>query len=385
MKRVTKILLVQPSLDPPGGGNLVAAWMLQALREDHALSLLTWQPPDLAACNRHFGTALREDDYQLHCAPPLVRRLARVSPTPAALLKDAYLMRRARDLAAEHDVAITCNNETDFGRRGIQYISYPKLSPVRPAVDLHWYHASRAALALYYRVAARIARFSVARMKTNLTLVNSAYMAGGVRALHGIDPIVLYPPVVGERAAPAWAERENGFVCVGRLSREKRLDTAVEIVRRVRAGGDDVALHVIGVPDDRGHVRLVRRLARRHADWMRLHMDLSRAELTRLVARQRYGVHAMVDEPFGIAVAEMLRAGCVTFVHASGGPAEIVGERAELLWSDVDDAVDKIRAVLRDPSRQSALRGHIATRAALFSADRFCAELRALVRDFGKA
>jgi hypothetical protein len=27
-----RVLLVQPSLDPPGGGHLVAAWMLEALR-----------------------------------------------------------------------------------------------------------------------------------------------------------------------------------------------------------------------------------------------------------------------------------------------------------------------------------------------------------------
>jgi len=27
--------------------------MLHALRDEHALSLLTWRPPALAACNRH--------------------------------------------------------------------------------------------------------------------------------------------------------------------------------------------------------------------------------------------------------------------------------------------------------------------------------------------
>src|SRR5262249_49770708 len=167
---VVRILLVQPSLDPPGGGNLVAAWMLQALRDEHALSLLTWRAPDLAACNRHYGTSLHDGDFALHCVPPLARLVGRLSPTSLSLLKDAYLARRARGVVPPHDLAMTCNNELDFGRRGIQYIHYPRLTMERPAIDLRWYH-SRTALALYYRLAARFEHLSVARMKSNLTLV----------------------------------------------------------------------------------------------------------------------------------------------------------------------------------------------------------------------
>lgn len=377
-----KILLVQPSLDPPGGGNLVAAWMLQALRDDHALSLLTWQRPRLAACNRHYGTALREDDFDVYCVAPLARRLGRLSPLPLGLLKDAYLMRRARELIAAHDLVIGCNNEVDFGCRGIQYVHYPKLSTDRPAVDLHWYHASRTIIALYYRFAARLARFSMERMRANLTLVNSAYMATRVRALHGIDPVVLYPPVAAECSPVPWTERENGFVCVGRLSPEKRVDIIIDILRRVRAAGDEVDLHIVGVPDDRRHMRLLLELAGRHGEWIHLHTDLSRPALLQLMQRQRYGIHAMLDEPFGIAVAEMLRAGNVVFVPRSGGPAEIVGEQAELCWSTPDDAVVKIQRVLRDPVLQAALGRHLAARATLFSCGRFCSELRALVTAF---
>ena len=278
-------------------------------------------------------------------------------------------------------MVIGCNNEADFGRPGIQYVHYPKFLMARPAVDLRWYHASAALVGLYYRLAARLARLATARIKANLTLVNSAYMAAQVRALHGIEPVVLHPPVPGEFPVVPWAERENGFVCVGRLSREKRLDTIVEILRRIRAGGDDVTLHVAGVPDDEGHVRLLRSLAAQHA-WIRLHVDLPRPDLLHLLARQRYGIHAMLDEPFGIVVAEMLRAGSIVFVPAGAGPAEIVGGEPALCWSDADDAVAKIRAVLRAPERQAALRRRLAERGALYSTERFCAELQAAVRDF---
>jgi hypothetical protein len=36
--------------------------MLQALRDEHALALLTWKPVDLGPVNRYFGTSLRSTD-----------------------------------------------------------------------------------------------------------------------------------------------------------------------------------------------------------------------------------------------------------------------------------------------------------------------------------
>jgi len=41
-------------------------------------------------------------------------------------------------------------------------------------------------------------------------------------------------------------------------------------------------------------------------------------------ASSRYGIHGAEGEGFGIAIAEMVKAGCVTFAPAVGGPAEIL-------------------------------------------------------------
>jgi glycosyltransferase involved in cell wall biosynthesis len=355
--------------------------MLEALRDEHELSLLTWEPPDLAACNRYFGTSLRPGDFRLHLVPAVVRRLGRLTPTSASLLKHTYLVRSGHALAARHDVVLGANNEVDFGRPGVQYIHYPKIGMARPEADLHWYHASQTLLGLYARLCARVGHFSTARMRANLTLVNSAYIGDLVRSLHGIEPVVLHPPVPGDFPPVPWEERADAFVCIGRISREKRIETIVDVLRRVRAAGGEVGLHVVGTPDDPPCWRRVRALAREHAAWMTLHTDLPRAELVRLVAHQRWGIHAMAEEHFGIAVAEMVRAGCIVFVPDDGGQVEIVGEEARLRWTSPEDAVGKILATLADTSRQAALRAHLAERAGLFSTERFCSELRALVRD----
>jgi glycosyltransferase involved in cell wall biosynthesis len=350
-----RLLVVQPSLAPPGGGHLVAAWVIEALRRDHRLTLLAWEPPDLASVNRHFGTSLVPGDFTLVLPSAAVRRLVAWSPLPAALLKHALL-----------------------GRPGIQYVHYPKLDPGRPDVDLQWYHGAPL-VAAYRAFTRRLGRTTDAGVRANLTLVNSAYTAARVRELYGIEPVVLYPPVPGEFPAVPWHARNDGVVAIGRLSPEKRLADVVHAVHLARRGGADLDLHLIGSEGDRAYLDEVRALVREHAAWVHLHLDLARDELLHLVAAQRYGLHAMIDEPFGIAVAEMLRAGCIPFVHASAGPREIVGDDPRLLFRDPAEAAQRLLAVHRDPAAQDALRASLAVRAQEFSTTRFVDELRTLV------
>jgi glycosyltransferase involved in cell wall biosynthesis len=300
-----------------------------------------------------------------------------MSPLPAALLKHALLMRLARRLADRHDLLLTADDEADFGRPGIQYVHYPRLDPERPAVDLHWYHG--APLVAAYRSFTRwLGGTTAAGMRANLTLVNSAYTAARVRALHGVEPVVLYPPVPGEFPTVPWHARSDGVVAIGRLSPEKRLEDVVHAVRLARRGGADLDLHLIGSASDRAYTDEIRSLVRGDA-WAHLHLDLPRDALLRLIATQRYGMHAMVDEPFGIAVAEMLRAGCIPFVHASAGPQEIVGDDPRLMFRDPAEAAERLLAVHRDPAAQDALRTTVAARARLYSSTRFVDELRAIV------
>jgi len=51
-------------MSPPGGGNGVAAWMLQALASEHDVTMLTWWPMDVGLMNRFWGTSLRAGDFK---------------------------------------------------------------------------------------------------------------------------------------------------------------------------------------------------------------------------------------------------------------------------------------------------------------------------------
>jgi glycosyltransferase involved in cell wall biosynthesis len=145
-----------------------------------------------------------------------------------------------------YDILLTVNNEADFGRRGIQYVHFPWGYRPHRSDDLRWYHCSSPMAHAYYQLCVWIAGFSFERMKQNLTLVNSNWTGTQVKARHGIESTTLYPPVPGVFPDMPWAERENGFVCISRISPEKELDKIIDILAAVRAQGWPIHLHIIG-------------------------------------------------------------------------------------------------------------------------------------------
>ncbi len=376
----TRVLLVQPSLTTRGGGSAVAAWMIEALKREHRLTLLTWRPPELERINAVFGTALAWSDLECREAPAALRRLLSLPPLPLALLKDNCLMRHARHLAPAFDVLISACGEHDLGGRGIQYVHYPRFA-LRPAEDLsapyHWPPLVRA----YRRAAVRLTGTALARVRTNRTLANSAWVADLYDGVHGAPVEVLHPPAAGPFPVVPWDARENGVLCIGRLSPEKRIEYVVEIVERVRARGHDLHLHLVGMDDDARYAATVRELARARRGWVTLHGELSRDALAALAARQRYGIHGMAAEHFGMAVAEMVAAGCIAFVPDDGGQREIVGNDPRLQFGSAAEGAEKVARVLEDPALQQALRAVLAPRRTAFAPDHFMRRVREIVAE----
>ncbi len=130
-----RVLVAHPVVGSSGGGNGLAAWVLQALREEFDVSLLSLREPDLPGVNRTFGTSLRAGDFRVHQPRPAWRLLVSTFPRQAALLQLCVLMRAAQDLDARErfDVLFGTQNEADFGRRGIHYVNHPWIYLPRPA------------------------------------------------------------------------------------------------------------------------------------------------------------------------------------------------------------------------------------------------------------
>ena len=380
------ILLVQPSMQPPGGGNGVAVWIVEALKRDHAVSLLTWEPVHLDSINRYYGTALSAADFRAYGVPPALRRLLALVPTPASLLKNHLLLRFCKKLKNDYDVIITANNEADFGRPGIQYIHFPWACLPRPPADLSWYHRFPGVVNAYHRLCAQVAGFSFDQMRQNLTLVNSAWTGSKVRERHGIESIVLYPPIAADFPDIPWQERENGFVCIGRIAPEKELDKIIDILAWLRSGGSDLHLHLIGSRDDPRHYyeRILRRV-RANASWIFFEENVPRERLVRLVSTHRYGIHGMEEEHFGMAVAEMIQGGCIVFAPRGGGLTEIIGKEDRLLYGTREEAATKIIRAMTDADLRFSLRSHLSGQKSLFSVDHFIRRIREIVNEFDAA
>ena len=379
-----RVLLVQPSLQPPGGGNGVAAWMLQALSGEHHVTTLSWRPVEVDSINRFFGTSLQRSDFDSIVVPRRWSLLPDHLPTPAALIRSALLMRYTRRFIDRFDVLVGVHNEIDYGRRGIQYVHYPSYLRPRPAVDLRWYHRPEQLLATYYAIADRLADFSVERMKSNVTLANSNWTAGLLRRSLGVSARTVYPPVVGRGREQPWHDRRARFLAIGRISPEKEYERLIHILTKVRASIPGITFTIVGSWDR--HVQRyydeLRRLAASAGSWVEFRHDLTRAEVDTLMASSRFGIHGMREEHFGMAPAEMMRAGMIVWVPNGGGQVEIVDAEPQLVFDSDQEAVDKILDILNNPQKQQRLRDALRHRSEEFSEARFVREVREVVAAF---
>jgi glycosyltransferase involved in cell wall biosynthesis len=262
----------------------------------------------------------------------------------------------------------------------VQYVNYPWDTFAAGPAGRRWYHPVPLVRA-YAALCRALAGFTVEGMRRNVTLVNSDWIGRLVQARYGIATRTVYPPVVAPPAAGPWETREPGFVCIGRISPEKELDRVLDIVGAVRREVPAARLHLVGTATD--PLYRARIVHRARAEGAVLHEDLTREALHALLARQRYGIHGMREEHFGMAPAEMVAAGCLVWVPAGGGQVEIVGDD-RLTYGSVEEAVARILAVLRSPAEASALRAHLAARAPRFGTARFVREIREVVTTAGR-
>lgn len=383
--RKPRVLVVHTRLTSRGGGNVMAAWTLEALRSDFDVSLATLEPLDYAALNASFGTSLTEGDFQVQIAPPSYQRILRYMPTQGALLEICLTMRWAQevDRQGRYDVIYSTSNEMDFHRRGLQYVNYPSFYLPRPEIELSWFHRIPGLLWTYRRSCLALGRVTRSGLRRNLTLANSQFVEGRIRKTYGTGAQVIYPPVPGDFVDLPFDQRRLAMAAVGRVNGSKRWETAVEIVESVRQRGHNLEFTLIGHADDPAYGARLQAMAAKRP-WFRWIRDVSRTQLLAELSQHRYGIHTMVEEHFGIAPAELQRAGCITFVHNSGGPVEIVGGDPRLTFDSVEDASERIARVIENPALEHELRVQVAERRNWFTADRFCDSVRETVARFAQ-
>ena len=380
-----KVAIIHPHLRS-GGSEARALWGIEALKRDFDVTLITGGPVGLERLNDYYGTNLAREDFRILYAP---MPWGLLNSTKFAALKGAFLQRCARRVAPEFDLMISAYNCCDFGVPGVQFIADFSFmeewrNSLHSELENHkqWWYGDSPLRRAYLGLCNRIAPPNPESWKRNLTVANSGWSARLLRQEFGVEARVLYPPVAAEFPAVPWEQKENGFVCVGRVVPEKRMDAAVRILEKVREAGHDVHLHILGGLDDSPFgVTLLRMAMQRR--WIRLEGRTFGRKKLELMAGHRFGINACENEAFGIAPAELVKAGCITFVPSSGGQTEIV-DHPMLTFENEEDAARKICTVLASDALQEKLRRHLSEQAAKFSVESFQAGFRQIVFEFLK-
>jgi glycosyltransferase involved in cell wall biosynthesis len=159
------------------------------------------------------------------------------------------------------------------------------------------------------------------------------------------------------------------------------MERVLRILGEVRKRGAKIHLHLIGTGGDPSYASSLRQLCSENREWAFMEEGIDSQAKSHLMACHKYGLSGRENEPFGIAVAEMVKSGCIVFVPNGGGQVEIVDHPA-LIFENEADAVDKIDAVLAQEAEQETLRAHLRRRSKAFSVETFREAIRRVVAEF---
>jgi glycosyltransferase involved in cell wall biosynthesis len=370
-------------LTSKGGGEAVAMNVVEALQDDHEVTVLTLTDPDLAELNDYFDAAVDPDAVTVEQAGYLAPWLNEAFGLKYYVLQNALLGRYARRYSDEFDLLISTINELGLETDSVQYVHFPFDWTVSLDNREHIFHPTVEEDSLYERFATLVAGVNREDIQQNTLLANSDWTANVVADAYGTRPQVLHPPVDTRKFEDRpWREREDGLVTVGRIERSKRITELIEIVAGVRERGHDLHLHVVGPTVDEEYQREVEETAAGR-EYVHLEGELPREELVERICTHKYGIHGKRYEHFGMAVAELAAGGAIPFVPNDGGQHAIVNDREELLYEDSEDAVEKLSAVAADSSLQRELRGPLGPEPIRrrFGRQRFQRQIRRIVAE----
>jgi len=379
-----RVALAQSNIIPGGGTEAVTAWMIQSLKDDYEVTLFTYSQVDVSEFNRYYGTSLDPSEFNLVKVPlpPFFMATRRLS-----ILKDHLLMRYCKARHDQFDVFISPGGVMDFGVPSVQYVGLGPDSTLIKVMDSGSNSkAGYIRLKRWFMAACeRLSKYSEDSTKSNVTMAPSIWSGNLIERVFGIpDYRVVYPPVSASQdektSVTPWKDRTNGFLCVARLAPEKKIENVIAVLKLVRESGFDITLRIIGREDDPVYAQEIQTLCENNGNWITLDGVLERRELLPLMTQYKYGIHGALDEPFGIAVAELVKFGCIVFVPNGGGQIEIV-ESPQLTFDDFQDGAKKITNVLGSPSLQSELLNHLAEHSKAFSVETFCESTREIVED----
>ncbi|KAA9406600.1 glycosyltransferase [Haloarcula sp. KBTZ06] len=377
---MASIGVIYPRLTAFGGAEAVCLTIVDALRNEHDVELITATPPrtrelSTELVGTEFTLNYRELDVDATVPGRVTNLLGTVSGNNFDLVTKSLFIRRVRAIAPEYDLLVSVRDDVSLPQPTLQYVHTPRLALL--AAGRRVSHPDRSEKStvrrIYNHICTTLAGHNPPSVHNDVLLTNSDWTRSLTREFYGpdVDIRTVYPPVTLSEFDPVqWDRRENGFVTIGRVCPSKRTLRTIKIVSELRDRGFDTHLHVIGTVGDSSYADSVCDAAAER-DFVSLEGEVKRATLVELLTTHRYGIHGKEREPFGMSVVEMVGAGMIPFVPSGAGPAEILGGEDALVYDSLEDAVTLAEAVLENPDVQASLRSSLPDSNENYGPDRF--------------
>jgi glycosyltransferase involved in cell wall biosynthesis len=376
---MAKIAVIDEASTSVGGGKSVFIHTVAALQNAHDVITVTATPWDIKVANEYFGTNLGNVRQKRPTIPyvdwdrtyDILRNYTSGQFGVFDTLRFSLFQRAAVRSCNDADIFVHTQMGSAYGSPSIQYIHNPS----------HLQFPGKTGDTPDNKLLERIERLispitsPVDFPSESMLLANSDYIVDECERVYGVQPDVVPPPVnTANLPNEAPVNSREAAIMVGRISSRKAQHLGIEIIEQVRNMGHDINLTIVGGShDDEYTAKIKSHIA--DLEWASYLGRVPRDELVDQLTTHRYGLHTCRLEHFGIAVAEMVAAGCLPLVPNDGGQVEIVNNLPSLVWETPEEAAQKLSTLQSDASKRKQLVADLPDIEDQYGVKRFQAEI----------
>lgn len=351
---MAKILILHADFSKVGGAELYALKMVnEILSRGHNVDVLACGvPKDFESIRKWSGLDLLGGQLNFINALPIIEYF--ISSRPMSLLRYSIVLNVARKMASSYDYVFSTYGEFSISHPGkISLIHVPLYSTTKKGLAFLGVTSSgfkllaRKAYALFCK---KVAALDEERCSEGFFIANSQWTKNELCLMYNLPESRVKVVYVGAETAikdespnfVQWSGRSNTIVILGRVVPQKKIDVAINLIKKLRCQGADISLLIIG----RGTGAYADFIGDEISGYpfIRWEKDFDRPALEKAVSNCKWGLHCAEYEHYGIAALELQMMGCITVVPNSCGQAE-VGDPT-LLYSSEEELCSKFEWLL---------------------------------------
>ena len=362
-----RCLLIHNDLYSFGGAELFAIRAINTLmRLDYDVDVIhCGKALDVEALTKWSGISLDGSRLKVIEAFPGIQKL--LKSRKLSLLRYVLSLRAARSHVEKYDLVFSSYGElTVTGRLNFQFIHVPiffydaeSLSYLGEQVDKFSKRFARAVYVISCRLIAGWKRETVEKIPA---MANSRWtMNQVIRHYPAIAADYSYMGARTERyfvdpqLSEWWTQRRDTVVVLGRVVPGKRIEFAIEFVKRMRERGIMIDLLIVGRADEKYGAEIRALIAdKSYVEWKQ---GLDRQQLEFEISSCKWGLHCALFEHYGISALEIQRLGCLTLVPDSCGQAELVDD-IRFSYQSLDDLIEKFSEIYMSQELMETLNRH---------------------------